>query len=136
MPVPPFVRNLSAPIVKEFERLAKQKRWDRLKDSKDEKRRDKYWAERSRFIRKAVVDDFTRLYGKDKTDMEAWRRLLRDLGEKKSPRDPKDGQKVSAPGVTLATSPAHLTTSTDSAMYLHQYCAVYGRQGSTDTSCR
>lgn len=131
MPVPPFVRNLRVPIVKEFERLAKQNKWDELKGSEEKKLRDKYWAKRSKFIGKAVVEDFTRLYGKDKTDMEAWRRLLRDLGEKKSPLDPKDGQKVFPPGITLSTSLAHLTVSTESATYIHKHCAVQGRHGST-----
>lgn len=95
MPIPPFVRNLNAPIVKEFERLAKQRKWDTLKDSKDKKLRDRYWTERSEFVGKAVLEDFTRLYGKDTKDMGAWRRLLRDLGEKRSPRDPEDGRNVS-----------------------------------------
>lgn len=96
MPVPPFIRNLNAPIVKEFERLAKQRKWDTLRDSKDKELRDRYWIKRRKFIGKAVAEDFTRLYGKDTTDMEAWTKLLRDLGEKEPPRDPEDGRKVTA----------------------------------------
>lgn len=84
-----FARRLGVPIVEEFERYSYLQKWYRLS-------RKEYRKLEGIFVGTAVVDDFTRHYGKDPNNLAAWKRLCRDVGFRRNPNTIAECHKASS----------------------------------------
>lgn len=86
----PF-RRRGAPILKEFERIArlKQNRWNILS-------RAEYRKLQGIFVAISVVEEFGNRYGRDPKKIEGWQRLCRDLGFRRVPQTIEECNAVSS----------------------------------------
>jgi len=90
---PEFDYDREAEVITEFKRLCREKQWDQeeRRDVKDD-------------LRDALVERFNEIYGTNENDLEAWKKLCKDVQVDPVPNTLDECKKVRIPQISTIKS--------------------------------